>query len=225
MLYNPGGPTRHMTRRLFNLLTSLSLLLCFAAAVAWAREWEPRRPDRLPMWSVPPAEPWGWRAEWTAWRRVARPGDQVAIVAEDLIGPGVVTQWSDTVAGADDITGGNDDDDLFGDAGDDTIAGNDGDDTISGGADNDTLLGNADNDAIQGNTGDDFIDGDGGDDDLMGGDGADNMLGGDGFDVMLGDDGVITATATLIPESPAAVLRTVTLASTGTGNDTMSTWA
>ena len=148
-------------------------------------------------------------------------GDNVNLDVENVLGG----SGDDTIAGSDfdNLLVGNDGEDLiFGEGGDDELRGNNGDDEIHGGDGADDITGGNDDDDLFGDAGDDSIAGNDGDDDLIGGDGADDMLGGDGFDVMLGDDGVITATATLIPESPAAVLRTATLASTGTGNDTMS---
>ena len=78
-----------MTRRLLNLLTLLSLVLCVAAAVQWRRDWSPR----YMSW-----EPPAWRARLTLWEPTAAPGDVVRFALDDLDGPGLRTQFAEAVA-------------------------------------------------------------------------------------------------------------------------------
>jgi hypothetical protein len=85
-----------MLRRLLNLLTVLSLLLCVAAAVMWVRNWKA---------SGPADEPAGWRAAVTVKRPVTQPagyvaksGDLVTVVISDLTGPGSNTETIARVA-------------------------------------------------------------------------------------------------------------------------------
>jgi hypothetical protein len=78
-----------MTRRLLNLLTLLSLLLCVTVASWWRRDWSPP----YMSWN-PPA----WRARLTVWEATASVGNTVTFALHDLDGPGLVTQFTDIVA-------------------------------------------------------------------------------------------------------------------------------
>ena len=87
-----------MRRRLLNLLTALSLLLCVAFVTLWVRHWKP---------AMPADEPAGWRAQLHVLPRTVRPpsdpaqrGDVVTIVIGDLTGPGSLTEFV-TRVGAD----------------------------------------------------------------------------------------------------------------------------
>jgi hypothetical protein len=84
-----------MKRRLLNLLTAVSLLLCVAVVVLWARNWA------VPG---PAGEPAGWRATLQLKAPAARPpgeavraGDLVRYAIADLEGPGVITEKTQRV--------------------------------------------------------------------------------------------------------------------------------
>ena len=79
-----------MMRRLLNLVTALSLLLCAAVVVLWVKNWSVTGPG---------GEPSGWRGALEVKEPVARSaeeptqvGDLVHFSAEDVEGPGVVLQ-------------------------------------------------------------------------------------------------------------------------------------
>ena len=116
---------------------------------------------------------------------------------EAVAGSGVQKDiWAFGGAGADQLTGGGDDDYLAGGAGDDeldgrtgddTLVGGDGDDDLAGDAGDDTLIGGAGNDTLEGNQHDDTLEGGAGDDTLLGGYGIDILDGGAGNDHLEGN--------------------------------------
>jgi hypothetical protein len=85
-----------MRRRLLNLLTLLSLLLCVAVVALWVRDWDLVGPG---------GEPPGWRGTLEVKAPDTRPidqptqvGDLVYFTLDDLEGPGVVTERRQRVA-------------------------------------------------------------------------------------------------------------------------------
>ncbi|WP_265564448.1 calcium-binding protein [Sphingomicrobium arenosum] len=78
--------------------------------------------------------------------------------------------------GNDTIFGGAGVDQLFGDGDVDTLHGGDDGDILHGGSEGDFLYGEAGDDELFGDAGDDFLDGGSGDDELTGGEGADNFF-------------------------------------------------
>src|SRR3954447_26775155 len=79
-----------MKRRLLNLLTALSLLVCVAVCVLWVRNWKSSRQVN---------EPGRWRAAMQVLPSATRPAsyparndDIVTLVIGDLTGPGSTTE-------------------------------------------------------------------------------------------------------------------------------------
>jgi Ca2+-binding RTX toxin-like protein len=96
-------------------------------------------------------------------------------------------------AGNDNIDGGEENDYLEGNAGADRLGGGEGNDELHGGAGNDSggdrgLYGGAGDDALYGEAGNDTLDGGTERDLLVGGLGQDHLIGGDGIDNLYGDN-------------------------------------
>ena len=80
-----------MRRRLLNLLTALSLLLCVAVVALWVRNWKPSRQID---------EPGGWRAAMQVLPSATRPASYAArnedvvtiVIGDDGAGPGSTTE-------------------------------------------------------------------------------------------------------------------------------------
>ena len=95
----------------------------------------------------------------------------------------------DGLAGDDRIDGDKGNDELKGDEGQDLIYGDKDNDTLLGGEGNDSLDGGKDNDYLDGGAGNDLIYGDKGDDTLLGGEGNDSLDGGKDDDYLNGNVG------------------------------------
>ncbi|MDX6663559.1 MAG: hypothetical protein QOG09_1661, partial [Solirubrobacterales bacterium] len=166
----------------------------------------------------------------------ADPGANLAVDL-GVSGPQNTQAGSDTLAGIENLTGGDGNDALTGDgnpntldggSGVDTLTGNGGADTLIGGAGNDSggtagLYGGPGNDILQGGLGDDRLDaGDGNDPLVDGGDGNDILIGGPGDETLQGGNGSNTASYAGSPSAVQVDLGNAGPQATGGGgNDTL----